>query len=114
MKWQFATDWQPTVGVEASYASGDDGDTTGTLHRFDPILPDVRSGLGKMGLYGWSNVMDAAALFSVAPVDELPCSWPTIVTCGSLTSMALGTRPSSRLSRRVRPIRAAASDTRST
>jgi hypothetical protein len=56
--------------LSTSYATGDRGNLTGKLHRFDPLLPDVRSGLGQMGLYAWTNVLDAALAVLLAPSDD--------------------------------------------
>jgi hypothetical protein len=62
---------RPKLGLSGSYATGDDGSNPGTLRAFDPILPDARAGLGQMGLYGWSNILDAAFTVATAPTDEL-------------------------------------------
>jgi len=69
--WQTSWLWRPKLVLSTSYASGDRGNTSGKLHRFDPILPDVRSGLGQMGLYAWTNVLDAAFAVTVAPTEEI-------------------------------------------
>ncbi len=69
--WQTGWLWRPKITISTSYATGDRADETGKLHRFDPLLPDVRSGLGQMGLYAWTNVLDAALALVVAPTDEL-------------------------------------------
>ena len=73
-EWQPDLLLRPKVGLATSYARGDDGGSQGALHRFDPILPDSRSGLGQMGLYAWSNVVDAAVLASLAPLEQLVVS----------------------------------------
>jgi hypothetical protein len=68
--------WETKIGfpfkfeVLGSYASGDDGGSRGAAHRFDPILPDDRAGLGQMGLYAWSNFIDAGARFTLYPVED--------------------------------------------
>jgi alginate export protein len=66
-----ALPWHLTFGAEVAYATGDNGDPTGTQKRFDPILPDEHSTLGPMGLFAWSNVLTAGASISVKPLDEL-------------------------------------------
>jgi hypothetical protein len=40
-------------------------------HRFDPILPDARAGVGPMGLYAWTNVVDAAVTGSLTPIEDV-------------------------------------------
>jgi Alginate export len=69
--WQTSWLWRPKLVLGGSFATGDAGDLTGKLHRFDPVLPDVRSGLGQMGLYGWTNVLDAAFAVILAPAEGL-------------------------------------------
>jgi hypothetical protein len=61
----------PRFSISGSYATGDDGHPAGAAHRFDPILPDARSGLGQMGLYAWSNMMDAALSTALTPLEDL-------------------------------------------
>ena len=62
---------RPKFSIGGSYATGDDGSPGGATHRFDPILPDARAGLGQMGLYAWSNILDAAFTTSLTPLDDL-------------------------------------------
>lgn len=69
--WQTTWFWRPKLTLSGSYATGDDGSKPGTIRAFDPILPDARAGLGQMGLYGWSNILDAAFHFVATPTDEL-------------------------------------------
>jgi hypothetical protein len=69
--WQTTWFLRPKLSVSGSYATGDDGSKPGTIRAFDPILPDVRSGLGLMGLYSWSNILDAAFTVVTSPTDEL-------------------------------------------
>jgi hypothetical protein len=65
--WQPGVPSDPTLSLSGSYASGGDGG--GTMHRFDPILPDDRAGLGQMGLYTWSNLVEGALCASIVPFD---------------------------------------------
>jgi hypothetical protein len=74
VEWQPDLLFRPKIGLASSYARGDDGGSHGALHRFDPILPDNRSGLGQMGLYAWTNIFDLAALAQLAPVEQLVVS----------------------------------------
>jgi hypothetical protein len=72
--WQTAWALQPKFRLSGAYASGSEDRVAGKLHRFDPILPDNRSGLGQMGLYAWTNVVEAGATVSLAPADEVGLS----------------------------------------
>jgi hypothetical protein len=69
--WQTTWFLRPKLTVSGSYATGDDGSQPGKIRAFDPILADARAGLGQMGLYGWSNILDAAFTVVAAPTDEL-------------------------------------------
>jgi hypothetical protein len=66
--WQLGAPLEPKVSLSGSYASGGDG--AGAMHRFDPILPDDRAGLGQMGLYAWSNIVEGALTAGIAPFDD--------------------------------------------
>jgi hypothetical protein len=68
--WQTGWPLRPMFSLGGSFATGEDGTPTSPTQRFDPMLPDARAGLGQMGLYAWSNVLDAAFTTSFAPVDE--------------------------------------------
>lgn len=65
--------WHLTFHAEGAYASGDHGgqDPRAPLHRFDPILPDERTTLSPMGLYAWSNLIEAGGGVQVRPADAL-------------------------------------------
>jgi hypothetical protein len=63
--------FRPKFTVSGSYATGDNGTKAGTIRNFDPILPDARAGLGQMGLYCWSNILDAAFTVTATPTDEV-------------------------------------------
>ena len=69
--WQTSWFLRPKLSLSGSYATGDDGSKPSTSRAFDPILPDARAGLGQMGLYAWSNILDAAFTVVTAPTDEL-------------------------------------------
>jgi len=62
-----------TFGARGAYASGDEGTSApgAAQRRFDPILPDERAGLGPMGLYAWSNLLEAGGTVQVRPLEEL-------------------------------------------
>ena len=69
--WQTSWVLRPKWALSGSYASGGDGPANEELHRFDPLLPDSRSGLGQMGLYAWSNIIEGAFTVRSAPTDDL-------------------------------------------
>jgi hypothetical protein len=63
-----------TFNLHGAYASGDGGDGSNpgaTLTRFDPILPDEFANHSPMGLYGWSNIIEAGAGVKATPTEEL-------------------------------------------
>jgi hypothetical protein len=72
--WQSGWLFRPRFSLGGSYATGGDGTPGGPINRFDPILPDARSGIGQMGLYAWSNVAEAALTASLAPLDDVTLS----------------------------------------
>jgi hypothetical protein len=59
-----------TFGIQGAYASGDDP-SLDTLTRFDPIVPEEHKNHGRMGLYAWSNLIEAGADISARPVEKL-------------------------------------------
>lgn len=61
--------WKLKVGVQGAYASGQQSDAS-TVTRFDPILPDVHTVHGPMGLYAWSNIIEGAAFVRASPLRE--------------------------------------------
>jgi hypothetical protein len=69
--WETALPGHLTFGGEAAYASGDTGNTTGTLRRFDPLLPDEHTLLSPMSVYAWSNAIVGGGSIGAHPVDEL-------------------------------------------
>lgn len=58
----------PTIRVQGSYASGDDG--RGKYKQFDPLLPDPQRFHGQMDLFAWSNLMDLGGQVQVVPLAE--------------------------------------------
>jgi hypothetical protein len=62
--------WDLGVGLEGAYATGQKSGDEDKLTRFDPVLPDVRLGLGPMGLYAWSNLVEAAGLVHLSPLEN--------------------------------------------
>lgn len=62
-----------TFNARGAYATGDDGSLgpDEVQRRFDPILPDEELNHGAMGLYGWSNMIEAGGGVRVLPLDAL-------------------------------------------
>ncbi len=69
--WETALPGHLTFGAEAAYASGDRGDSEGTIRRFDPILPNDRTSGDPMGLVAWSNVITGGGWIGITPVDKM-------------------------------------------
>jgi hypothetical protein len=69
--WETALPGHLTFAAEGAYASGDKGESTGTIKRFDPILPDEHTQLSPMSLVAWSNLILGGGSLSVRPIDEL-------------------------------------------
>jgi hypothetical protein len=69
--WETALPGHLTFGAEGAYASGDDGHNTGTVNRFDPILPDEHTLLSPMSLVAWSNVIFGGGTIGARPIDEI-------------------------------------------
>lgn len=68
-RWEPGLPWNLAFGIAGAYASGQaDGDEN--ITRFDPVLPDVRMGLGAMGLYAWSNLIEGAGLVHASPWED--------------------------------------------
>lgn len=62
-----------TFGVQGALASGDNGtsDPNTVQTRFDPLLPDAFANHGAMGLYAWSNLLEAGGDVEIKPLDVL-------------------------------------------
>lgn len=68
-------------GVDAAYASGDNGDPNAKQQRFDPIFADSRGldangrsgpgGLSPLGAMAWSNALVVGANVTARPVEDL-------------------------------------------
>lgn len=69
--WETALPGHLTFGAQGAYASGDDGKASGTLRRFDPILPDEHTQLDPMSLFAWSNLAFVGGTVGVRPLEEL-------------------------------------------
>jgi hypothetical protein len=69
--WETALPGHLTFGAEGAYASGDNGSPTGTVKRFDPILPDEHALLSPMSLVAWSNLILGGGTLGVRPAEEV-------------------------------------------
>jgi hypothetical protein len=70
--WETSLPGHLTFAAEGAYASGDTGQsTTGTLKRFDPILPDEHTLLSPMSLVSWSNLILGGGSVALHPLEEL-------------------------------------------
>jgi Alginate export len=82
----------PSLGVGASYATGDDGGST--YRAFDPILPDVHAWHGAMDLFSWSNEKEANARVAIAPWTDATAAveyrYASLVRTGGAWTTAYG------------------------
>lgn len=62
-----------TFGAQGAFASGDNGTSSpsSVQTRFDPLLPDAFANHGAMGLYAWSNLLEAGGDVEVKPLEVL-------------------------------------------
>jgi hypothetical protein len=67
----FKTDWQPRVGFEFNYASGDRDPNDGVAGTFDGIFGAMDIPYGWMNVVSWKNLEDYVLNFSVQPAKSL-------------------------------------------
>jgi alginate export protein/uncharacterized protein DUF1302 len=73
--WQTALPGDFRFAARGAYASGHSSDPRDeTFGRFDPILPTTHEHQGMMGLYAWSNLIEAGAEVSAKPHEMLTAS----------------------------------------
>lgn len=65
---------KPRVGIELTYASGDDDPADGDNKQFQTILPTNHLHYGYADLAAWTNHVGARLSVSVNPIDELTVS----------------------------------------
>lgn len=65
----FPVSWQPRIGLEYNYATGDDPAST-RYTKFNNLLPTNHNKYGFMDLASWSNLHDGVVSFSVKPADK--------------------------------------------
>jgi len=69
--WTFDTAWQPRLGAELTYASGDHDPTDGRHETFDGVFGAGARYYGRMNLFAWKNLEDYQTGLSVTPVKGL-------------------------------------------
>jgi len=67
----FAAPWNPRVGLELSYASGDRDPNDGIAGTFDGIFGAMDMPYGWMNVVSWKNLEDYALTFSLRPITAL-------------------------------------------
>lgn len=70
----FDVPWQPRVGIEYSYASGDSNPKDSLNQTFDGVFGAIDSYYGRMNLFSWMNLRDYEVSFSIKPVSKLRVS----------------------------------------
>jgi hypothetical protein len=70
----FDVPWQPRIGFEFSYASGDRDPSDGRHETFDGVFGGLSSFYGRMNFFSWMNLLDYQATFRVRPTDALSVS----------------------------------------
>ena len=63
----FEGDWSPRIGIEGTWASGDDDPTDGDSETFDPLFPFGHAYQGYLDLFSWRNGHDVALHLSAKP-----------------------------------------------
>jgi len=66
----FEGDWAPRLGVEWTWASGDDDPTDGEIETFNPLYPFGHSYQGYLDLFAWRNGHDVALHLSAKPASD--------------------------------------------
>ncbi len=66
----FDTDWQPYIGAEWTFASGDDDPTDGDYETFDPLFPFGHAYQGFLDIFAWRNGHDIVGHISVKPRED--------------------------------------------
>jgi len=70
----FAHPWQPRLGVEYSYASGDPDPADGDWQTFDGVFGAIDRVYGRINFFAWMNLEDYQASFSLKPVKKAKVS----------------------------------------
>jgi len=70
----FDTAWEPRVGVEYTYASGDSDPDDGVHRTFDSVFGSVAVMYGRMNLFCWMNIHDYQLSHSLKPTRKTKVS----------------------------------------
>jgi len=70
----FPHPWQPRVGVEFSYASGDDDPDDGRWETFDGVFGAIDRVYGRINFFSWMNLEDYQLSFSCKPLKRTKVS----------------------------------------
>lgn len=66
--------WKPRLGVEYTYASGDNNPQDGKYQTFDGLFGGIDRFYGRMNFFSWMNLQDYQVSFNVRPVKQLMIS----------------------------------------
>ena len=66
--------WKPRVGIEYSYASGDDDPKDGDINTFQNLYPTNHPLYGFMDAFSWQNMHDVRLMLSANPLKKLRVS----------------------------------------
>ncbi|MFT7620103.1 MAG: hypothetical protein ACI97A_003760 [Planctomycetota bacterium] len=69
--YRFDDDWKTRVGVEWTFASGDDDPTDGDYETFDPLFPFGHAYQGYSDLFAWRNGHDFVLKVETSPTKDL-------------------------------------------
>ena len=73
----FAAPWQPRLGAEYTFASGDSDPDDGVYRTFDGALSAIDKMYGRMNLFSWMNIHDfqLSCTFRPAKTTKLSLDW---------------------------------------
>ncbi|MEE9392800.1 MAG: alginate export family protein [Planctomycetota bacterium] len=69
--YHFGGNWNPRIGLEWTFASGDDDPTDGDYETFDPLFPFGHAFQGYADLFAWRNGHDLAVKVEASPTQDL-------------------------------------------
>lgn len=70
----FDSPWQPRLGAEYTFASGDSDPDDGVYRTFDGVFGAVDKMYGRMNLFSWSNIHDFQLSYSLKPTPKTKAS----------------------------------------
>ena len=70
----FDLPWQPRLGVEYSFASGDPNAAGGDYETFDGVFGAIDRVYGRINFFSWMNLQDYQASFSCRPIKKAKLS----------------------------------------